>query len=436
MQVILLAAGRSTRLDPISDKNLLEFSGKTLLEHQISALKKANMRDIVVVANAFNLDRFKKILKGFKNVLVVTQEKLEEGMAGGVLAGAKKVSHKNIMVVSTNDLFEPELFEKAIQASKNAEAGVIVGTKVDKYFPGGYLKFGKDGLITDIVEKPAEGKEPGKYVNLVLHIYNDFPKFLDFLKKAASKKDDLYEVALDQYIKKGKAKMEILKYHGYWQPIKFPWHVLRVMEHFLEDQESRVDKTASISKTAIITGNVVIGPKVKVLDYAIIRGPAYLGEGSVIADRASVRASMVGSHCVVGYATEVTRSYLNNDVWSHTNYIGDSVVDSNVSFGSGTVLGNLRFDEGNIQVNIKNNRVDSGTNKFGAIIGSGTRFGINVSTNPGVKIGRNVFIGGNVLVEKDIPDDKIVLLKQELKITVNSTTIDMGARKEMKKGLE
>ena len=110
MQVILLAAGQSTRLAPISDKNLLQFSGKMLIEYQVSALKKANLRDIVVVGNATNLPALKKALREFKNVAVVEQKKLELGMAGAVMAGADHVNHKNVLVMSTNDLFEPWLW--------------------------------------------------------------------------------------------------------------------------------------------------------------------------------------------------------------------------------------------------------------------------------------------------------------------------------------
>lgn len=430
MQVILLAAGRSSRLAPISDKNLLEFSGKTLIEHQVSAIKAAKLRDIVVVGNAENIPHLKRILKDYKNVAVVEQKKLDDGMAGGVLAGAAAVQHDQILVMSTNDVFEADLFEKAVQAAKEEGVdGVIVGTKVESYFPGGYLEFDKKGLITNIVEKPAPGKEPSKYVNLVLHVYNDFGAFVKHLKSAKNSKDDAYERALADYIKKGKAKMAALKYHGYWQPIKYPWHITRVMEHFLEKQEARIDRTALVSKHAIINGNVFIGPKVKVLDGAVIQGPAYIGEGTVVATNALVRQSMVGTHCVIGFGTEVARSYLNNNVWCHSNYVGDSIVDSNVSFGAGTVLGNLRFDESNVKVTIKKDRVDTGTNKFGAIIGSGARFGINSSTNPGVKIGCNSFVGGNVLVEEDVEAGKMVLLKQSLKIIPNKTTADTAKRK-------
>jgi len=436
MQVILLAAGQSTRLDPIADKNALEFAGKSLIEHQISALKRAKLRDIAVVANKFNIENIKSILKKYKNVEVVEQKKLEAGMAGGVLAGAEIVKHKNILVMSTNDVFDQSLLDDIIKASKTKGIdGVIAGKKMETYFPGGYLKFEKDGFITDIIEKPAEGKEPSKFVNLVCHAYNNFPKFTDFLKKSKAKADGRYEDALDKYIKKGKAKILVHKYTGSWQAIKYPWDVFKLMNHYLNNQEPKIDKTAKIAKTAIIEGSVVIGPNAKVFDYAVIKGPAYIGEESVVATNCLVRESMIGRHCVVGFSTEVTRSYLNYDVWCHNNYVGDSIVDHNVSFGSGAVLGNLRFDEEPVKVTIKNKRMDSGTNKFGAIIGNGTRLGINASTNPGVKIGKNCFVGGSVHVDRDLPDDKMVLLEQKLKITKNQKTASMAGRKELKKKL-
>ncbi len=435
MQVILLAAGQSTRLDPISDKNTLEFCGKPLIEHQVSVLKQAKMRDIAVVANQFNIEKITEILKKYSNVMVVEQKKLEDGMAGGVLAGASMVKHKNIMIVSTNDIVDPYVFEAVIQASKKEVDGIIVGRKVESYFPGGYLKIDKNNLVTDIIEKPGEGKEPSKLVNLVCHVYNDFPAFVSHLKKVKSKKDDLYEVALSQYIKKDKAEMLVYKYTGSWHAIKYPWDVLKLMEFNLKKLEHKIDKTAVIAKTAIINGNVYIGPKVKVYDHAVIQGPAYIAAESVIATNALVRNSMIGQRCVIGFSTEVARSYLNRDVWCHSNYIGDSIVDENVSFGSGAVLGNLRFDEANVKVNVKKDRVDTGTNKFGAVIGEGARIGINACTNPGIKIGRNSFIGGGVHLTEDVPDNKLVLSDQKTKITSNEKSVKIEGRGEMKKKL-
>ena len=84
-------------------------------------------------------------------------------------------------------------------------------------------------LLTDIIEKPGEGKEPSKLVNLVCHIFNDFSKFTKYLKEAKSKKDDKYEIALNNYVKKGKARMLAHTYKGQWRAIKYPWHILYLM---------------------------------------------------------------------------------------------------------------------------------------------------------------------------------------------------------------
>lgn len=443
MQVILLAAGQSTRLAPIEDKNLLEFGGKTLLEYQVAALKKAKLRDIVVVAGKHNLRSIATALRGYKNVAVTEQKDLGEGMKGGVLAGAKVVSHKNILVMSTNDVFDVKLFEDMMKASKQKDVdGVIAGKKVSEYFPGGYLKVTNKGFLTDIIEKPGAGKEPSKLVNLVCHIYNDFPKFCKYLKEVKSKKDDKYERALDTYIKNGKARMLVHPYKGEWRAIKYPWHIIDLMNHFLEEQaknltkgKPKIDRSAKIAKSAVIEGDVFIEKGVRVLHNAVIRGPAYIGEGCVIANNALVRESMMGKNCVIGYSTEVARSYINHDVWMHSNYLGDSIIDYNVSLGSGTVLGNLRFDEKNVKVTVKKERMDSGMSKLGAIIGSGVRFGINASTNPGVKIGKDCFIGGNVLVDRDIPDGKLVLLEQKLKMVNNHSPARMEDREAIKKKL-
>jgi len=422
MQVILLAAGMSTRLYPVSDKNTLEFSGKPLIEHQVAALKKAKLRDVVVIGGAHNSLKLKKILKSYKNVLVVEQKEIADGMAGGVLAGAKKVTHKNIMVMSTNDVFDFKLFDRAIIESKSGTDGVVVGAKVDEYFPGGYLITDKKNFIVDIIEKPNEDKVPSNWINLVLHIYNDFPAFIQLLQTTPGKSDGRYEKALNNYIQKKKAKIRMVKYLGYWQPIKFPWHVLKVMNHFLELQNFKkpsIDKSAKIASSALIEGNVVIAPNVRIMHNAHIKGPAYIGEGTLIGNNAFVRESMIGKRCVIGFASEVTRSYVDHDVWTHGTYMGDSIINENVSFGSGTVLANLRFDEENVKVNIKNKRHNTGSNKFGAIVGSGTRFGVNTSVNPGIIIGRDCFIGGGLLVDQDIADEKMVLSEQKLKIVSN-----------------
>jgi bifunctional UDP-N-acetylglucosamine pyrophosphorylase/glucosamine-1-phosphate N-acetyltransferase len=320
--------------------------------------------------------------------------------------------------VSSNDIVDEtcyELIKKFL--SENSTDSALVGYKVEKYFPGGYLTV-SDGLITSIVEKPGEGNEPSDLVNIVMHLHRDASKFFDALKKVSSDRDDQYEVALDSLFSGG-VKYHALQYSGFWQPIKYPWHVLKAKDFFLSRIKKSISSSAVIADTAVIHGEVIIADNVKIFDHAVIQGPAYIGKGSVVATSALVRDSIIGERCVVGFTTEVARSYLADDVWTHKNYIGDSIIDSNCSFGSGTVTGNLRLDESEISVNIKDQKVATGETKLGLICGSGVRCGINTSFMPGIKIGTDSFVGAGITIGTDIADASYVTGDWSLKTKPN-----------------
>ncbi|MFA5829013.1 MAG: sugar phosphate nucleotidyltransferase [Candidatus Gracilibacteria bacterium] len=494
MKVILLAAGRSKRLKPIEDKNFLKFLGKPLLLHQLEQLS-VFFDDFIVIGGAHNLEKIRELLNGWKanktggkaksgksklkstgpKFQFVEQKNLDEGMAGALLSAESLIGKEPILVVSANDVVESQAYKLMLEAIKSVDGangqaksaakksqkklvllakGVgtsgqlesfLIGKKVESYFPGGYLKTAKDGSIQGIVEKPGAGNEPSDMINLVIHYHKNSEALLKALHSVNSTKDDRYEVAMDHLIKAGH-KMKSVPYNGFWQSIKYPWHVLSLMEYFLRTIEGNGERKArgknkpfilegknvEIAKTAIIKGPVFLDDGVKVFENAVISGPAYIGKNSIVATNALVRGSMTGENCIIGFSTEVARSYLGDMVWTHSNYIGDSVIGNNVSFGAGTVTGNLRLDEGNIKVNITDVRIDSGRNKFGLITGNNVRCGINTSFMPGVKIGNNSMIGAGIIVAEDIPDNKLVYGKTELVIKNYTAKIDEKKRAEMK----
>lgn len=435
MKIVLLAAGRSKRMQPIPDKNFLLFLGKPLIVHQVKALVKAGFDDFVIVGGDHNLEKLRNLSVDGANIQVVEQKDLDEGMAGAMMSVKEIIDDEPVCIVSSNDVVDPKAYQLINEALKDESFdSFIVGKKVESYFPGGYLEVEKDGLIKNIIEKPGEGNEPGNLVNIVIHCHRHPHKLIETLKNVSSDRDDRYEVALDTLIKDG-VRMKAVEFDDFWQPIKYPWHVFKVMNYFLGNMEGEIAKNAQIAKSAVINGKVVIEDGVKIFDNAVISGPAYIGKGAIVATNALVRDSMLNEGCVAGYSTEIARSYLGKNVWTHTNYIGDSVICDNCSFGSGTVTGNLRLDEKEIAVNIKGEKTSSGTNKFGLICGENIRCGINTSFMPGVKVGSNSMIGAGLVIPKDIPENSFVKGKVELEIRENKTKLDAGKRDEMRKGL-
>src|SRR5690606_29236490 len=176
MKTILLAGGQSKRVKPIADKCFVSICGKTLIEWQLSALKNAGFDQVVIVGNKFNLEKLTQLRVEGMAIEVVEQTELQAGMKGAMDAAKDAViDEEEIMVVSSNDVVEDSLWENVKRKTDNEKdiTGFFVGYKVTRYFPGGYLKMGKSGFVSTIVEKPGEGHEPSDLVNLVIHVHRD-----------------------------------------------------------------------------------------------------------------------------------------------------------------------------------------------------------------------------------------------------------------------
>ena len=410
MKVLFLCGGNGKRMAPLTDdKFLIEFLGKTLLEHQMQIVVEAGFRDIIVVSNALNRERVEAVMKKFPSasIKVAIQEK-PLGIANA-LESAKHLLNQELMIVNPNDLLDSAAYAALLQSRQQDKANShILGYRVSSYFPGGYLVTNERGDLTSIVEKPGAGNEPSDMVNLLVHSHSDAGVLLNYISRIETEKDDVYERALDAMCKEGKS-IHVVPYSGAWHAIKYPWNILDGVRYFLDRSESCISPTAQISSRAVIDGKVIIGDNARVLENAVIRGPVYIGPRTVIGNSTLVREySHLGADCVVGFATEIKGSYIGNGCWFHMNYVGDSVVGQHCNFGAGTITANWRFDEQPISVRVNDNPVSTGMEKFGAIIGDNCRTGINVSIMPGTKIGSNSIVGPHVILTHDVQSNTMV----------------------------
>jgi len=353
------------------------------------------------------------------------------------LKSAEPFLQEEVIVINPNDVFQGSAYAEIIAEAKKASASsYMLGYQVKEYFPGGYLELNSQGDLKHLVEKPKLGEEPSNLVNILIHLHNNPEKLLSYIETVQTTKDDVYECALDNMVKDGH-KIKVIPYHDFWAPIKYPWHIFKVMEYFLDKAKPYISPTARISEKATIEGKVILSDNVKVLENAVIRGPAYIGPNSIIGNNALVRDySHIGSNSVVGYSTEVKHSYIGDNCWFHSNYIGDSIIDDDCSFGSGAITANFRLDEGNISIEVGGSKVDTGYDKLGAIVGQGCRIGINASLMPGVRVGSNSFVGPQVCLNQDVEANKIILLESRYQVSNNETRLTQGKRQELLKRLE
>ena len=430
MKAVLLCGGRGKRMFPIAeDKFLIDFLGKPLLQHQIEMSRDSGLSHFVIIGNPQNAARIKQITKRIPGIEVEFALQRKPSGIADALRSAGELLQGEVLVINPNDVFSRSAYTKVIAAAKEGSApSHVLGYKVQGYFPGGYLQVNSRNELLHIIEKPEPGKEPSNLVNILIHWHSDSGELLNYIDTVKTSRDDVYECALDNMVKAGQ-KIKVIPYDDFWTPIKYPWHIFRVMEHFLDGAQSYIDPSASISRKTTIEGKVILSDKVRVLENAVIRGPVYVGSNSVIGNNALVRDhSHIGSNSVVGYCTEVKHSYIGDNCWFHSNYIGDSVLDDDCSLGAGAVLANLRLNEQNIQIEVGDTLVDTGCDKLGAIIGRGCRIGVNASLMPGVRVGPGSFVGPQVCLSEDVAAKKMVLLESRHQVTSNETRLDKGKR--------
>lgn len=430
---IILAGGESSRLRPLGDKSLQRFMGQSLLQRHIAVLTEAGITALVIVSSPRNADAVRAecaaVPPGVTVEFVTQPEPLGMGDAAA-RALATVPPTAPVYLTQAHDLLDPGFHQTMLAHHQTQPDAILLAAKyAEEYFPGGYLITAGEVPqpaatfpVSGISEKPGAGHEPSHWLTLVAHLIPHAGEFTAALASTApGDPGDRYERALTALM--AAHPTLAVPHTAASASLKYPWHMLDIMDLLLAGITTpQVHQTVQIGDGAVIHGRVIIEEGVRLFPGAAVFGPAYIGAGTILGNHALVRGSMVGARCIIGYSTEVARSWLGDDVWFHTNYVGDSVIDSNVSFGSGTVTGNLRLDEGIIKVAVKGERIATGRNKLGQIIGSGTRVGINASLMPGVVIGCNAFVGPGIILGQDVPEGQRVTMRQELDWGTNTVT--------------
>ena len=410
MKVLFLCGGNGKRMLPLTeDKFLLKFLGKTLLEHQMQLAVDVGLANFILVCNPQSYELVKAIAQRFSSasIEIAIQEK-PLGIANA-LESAAPLLEEELMIVNPNDLFDASAYTTLLKSRQQNKADShIIGYRVKDYFPGGYLVSNENGDLISIVEKPGAGNEPSDIVNVLVHLHSNAKSLLRYITKVETENDDKYERALDAMCKDGKY-IHVVPYSGSWYAIKYPWNILGSVRHFMDRTQSYISPSAQISSRAVIEGKVIIGDNAKVLENAVIRGPVYIGPRTIIGNSTLIRAySHIGADCIVGFATEIKGSYVGDGSWFHMNYVGDSIVGEHCNFGAGTITANWRFDEKTISVQVNDNPINTGMDKFGAVIGNNCRTGINVSIMPGIKIGQNSIIGPSVCLTENVNSNTMI----------------------------
>jgi UDP-N-acetylglucosamine diphosphorylase/glucosamine-1-phosphate N-acetyltransferase len=150
-------------------------------------------------------------------------------------------------------------------------------------------------------------------------------------------------------------------------------------------------------------GPVLLGRGARILPNAVVEGPCFIGEGSVIKVGAQIYGNTsIGPSCKVGGEVEhvIVHSHANKQ---HDGFLGHSYLCPWVNLGAGTTSSNLKNTYGSVRVELNGVQVDSGRMFVGLLAGDHAKTGINVTLNTGTVIGPGSNIFGTVMPPKAIP---------------------------------
>ncbi len=167
---ILLAGGTGSRLYPITagtNKHLLPVYDKPMIYYSLSTLMLAGIRDVVLITNPGDVERFERLLgDGHHLGLRITYRTQAQarGIAEAFLLAEDIVAGYPVALALGDNLLYGSgftgLLQSAVLRLTLSGGAVIFGAKVENPREYGVAQVDAEGRVTGLEEKPAEPKSP------------------------------------------------------------------------------------------------------------------------------------------------------------------------------------------------------------------------------------------------------------------------------------
>ncbi|TID28442.1 bifunctional N-acetylglucosamine-1-phosphate uridyltransferase/glucosamine-1-phosphate acetyltransferase [Avibacterium paragallinarum] len=433
LSVVILAAGKGTRMYSDLPKVLHNIAGKPMVKHVIDTAKQLNADNIHLIYG-HGAELLQQRLAEEPVNWVLQAEQLGTGHAMQQAAPFFADDENIVMLYGDAPLITAETLQKLIAAKPENGIALLTAHLDD---PTGYGRIiSQDGNVVAIVEqKDATPEQLAiQEVNTGVMVSSgaSFKKWLakldnnnaqgeyymtDVLKfanqdgcqVAAVPASDIMEVEgtnnrlqlaeLERYYQRKQAEKLLLAGVSLRDPNRFD---LR--------GEILHGKDVEIDVNVIIEGNVKLGDRVKIGASCIIKDcvigddveikpysvfeDAVIGEEAKIGPFARLRpGTELAAQTHIGNFVEVKKSHIGKgSKVNHLSYVGDSEIGSNCNIGAGVITCNY-----------------DGANKFKTIIGDDVFVGSDSQLVAPVKIANGATIAAGTTVTKNIAQDELVI---------------------------
>ena len=437
LNIVILAAGKGTRMKSQLPKVLHPVAGRPLLQHVVDTARQLDSNGKINIVVGYGAQQVEAQLVGDDLRFILQSQQLGTGHA--VAQALPHINEQDQVLILYGDvpLIKKPTLEKLINCVTDRSLGLLTIKVSD---PSGYGRIVRDhdGAVTAIVEhKDASAQQRAiAEVNTGIMAVNgaDLQRWLP----ALSNKNAQGEYYLTDII--GSANADGIQINTE-QPAD-EWEVLgmndRIQQAQLERRyqlelaeklmaegvtlldpqrfdcrgELKVGADVVIDVNCIFEGKVSLGNGVSIGPNCLIKNTT-IGDGTIIKANTVIEDSTIANNCEIGPFSrfrpgvemadkakagnfvEIKKSVIGHgSKVNHLTYVGDSLLGSNVNVGAGTITCNY-----------------DGANKSLTEIGDGAFIGSNTALVAPVKVGKGATIGAGSTINKAVPDDHLAVAR-------------------------
>ncbi len=433
LEVVILAAGKGTRMHSSKAKVLHSLANKPLLMHVVDVARSLTPENIHVVYGHQG-DNVKQALAS-ETINWVHQAK-QLGTGHAVLQAMEFINSENDVLILYADvpLLSKETLLQLIDKNKNS-ALTILTAQLENPFGLGRIIYQDDKLTAIVEEKDAsEAQKQVKEINSGVMIAKAqyFKKWLPSLKSNNAQAElyltDVVGLAVTESLVVNKHltydSMEIQGINDLIQleAVEREYQLRKVQSLMKQGltvrDKSRVDIRGNlkcgqdniVDINVIFEGNVTLEDNIYIAPNCIIKNSTIKSgaiihensiiDGSTVGEKAQIGpfarlrpGSQLGANSKVGNFVEMKKTTLGaGSKASHLSYIGDATIGKNVNIGAGTITCNY-----------------DGVNKHQTIIEDEAFIGSGSQLVAPIKVGSKATIGAGTTLRRNAPDEQLTL---------------------------
>lgn len=294
MKVMIMAAGKGTRLRPITDlvpKPMAPIANRPALHHIIGLLRRHGIRDIVM-----NLHHLPDLISGYfgdgrdMGVRITYSHEPELlGTAGGVKNNQTFLQGDAFLVMSGDALTDFDLTGLVAAHRRNGSIATLAVKEVDDPRQYGVIVADDDSRVVGFQEKPTLEQARSRMCNCGIYVFE--PEIFDWIPEGEF--DDFGRRLFPELLRQ-RVPFHIEEAVGYWSDVGNLNEFLKGNADALAGRveiempgeearpgiwlegDSEIDETARLEPPVLIGRGCTIGPRV------VIDGPTVIGDGCVI----------------------------------------------------------------------------------------------------------------------------------------------------------